>query len=71
MWLILALLTIWAVAALYVDFRIAALRIPVIVIYVIGILAILILVKRPWSAVLCFAGFLHCADVVAQPEAIE
>ncbi len=57
MWLILAVLTVWAVAALYVDFRIAALRIPVTVIYVVAILAILILVKRPWAAVLCFVGF--------------
>src|ERR1039458_5628676 len=57
MWLILALLTLWAVAALYVDFRIAALRIPVTAIYVLGILAILLMVKRPWAAVLCFAGF--------------
>ena len=57
MWLILTLLTLWAVAALYVDFRIAPLRIPVTVIYVLGILAAVILVKRPWAALLCFAGF--------------
>ena len=71
MWFILALLTLWAVAALYIDFRIAALRIPVTVIYVIGILAILILVKRPWAARVVFRRLLHCADVVAQPEAIQ
>ena len=57
MWFILALLTLWAVAALYVDFRIAPLRIPVTVLYVIGILAILIFVKRPWAALLCLAAF--------------
>ena len=57
MWFILALLTLWAVAALYVDFRIAALRIPVTVFYVVGILAVVMLVKRPWAALLCFGGF--------------
>jgi hypothetical protein len=58
MWFILALLTLWAVAALYVDFRIATLRIPVILIYVLGIIAILFKFKRSrWAAVLCFAGF--------------
>ncbi len=71
MWFILALLTVWAVAALYIDFRIAPLRIPVTVIYVIGILAILIFVKRPWAASAVFRRLLHCADVVAQPEAIQ
>lgn len=58
MWFILALVTLWAVAALYVDFRIAALRIPVTLIYVLGIIAILFKFKRSrWAAVLCFAGF--------------
>ncbi len=33
-WLILALLSLWAIAALYVDFRITALRIPITVAYV-------------------------------------
>ena len=55
---ILALLTLWAVAALYVDLRIAALRIPVALIYVLGIIAILLKVRRRrWAAALCFAGF--------------
>src|SRR5271167_4348288 len=58
MWLVLALLTLWAIAALYVDFRTAALRIPVTVIYVLAIIAILIKVKRRlWAAALCLAGF--------------
>ena len=58
MWLILALLTLWAVAALYVDCRVAALRIPVTVVYVLGIIATLLKFRRsPSSAVLCFAGF--------------
>jgi hypothetical protein len=58
MWIILALLTLWAVAALYVDLRVAALRLPVTLIYVLGIIAILLKVNRKrWAAVLCFAGF--------------
>jgi hypothetical protein len=58
MWLILAVLTLWAVSALYVDFRIEALRIPLTVIYVVAIVAILFKVKpRLWAAALCFAGF--------------
>jgi hypothetical protein len=58
MWLTLALLTLWAVAALYVDFRAPALRLPVTLIYVLAIIAILLKVKRRlWAAALCFAGF--------------
>ena len=58
MWFVLALMTLWAVAALYVDIRVAALRIPVTVIYSIVITAILVKVKPwPWAAALCFAGF--------------
>ena len=57
-WFILALLTLWAVAALYFDFRIAALRIPVTLIYVLGIIAILFKFKRSrLVSVLCLAGF--------------
>jgi hypothetical protein len=58
MWFILGLLTLWAVAALYVDLRIAALRIPVTLIYVLGIIALLIKFNRScWAAGLCFVGF--------------
>src|ERR1700722_14008661 len=58
MWFVLSLLNLWAVAALWVDFRVSALRVPVTVIYVLAILAILIKVKaRLWAAALCFVGF--------------
>jgi hypothetical protein len=58
MWFILALLTLWAVAALYVDLRIAALRVPVTLIYVLGIITILVKLKRSrWAAALCLGGF--------------
>jgi len=58
MWLVLALLTLWAVAALYVDFRVPSLRVPITAIYILGIVAILLRVKRrSWTAALFFAGF--------------
>jgi len=58
MWLLLALLTLWAVAALYVDVRIPALRIPVTLIYVIGISTILFKLKGSgWAPALCLMGF--------------
>ena len=58
MWFILTLLTLWAVAALYVDFRVPALRIPITLAYVVAILTILLTVKpRLGAAILCFAGF--------------
>jgi hypothetical protein len=58
MWFILALLTLWAVAALYVDFRIAALRIPATLIYVLGMIAILLKFRGSrWAAALCLVGF--------------
>lgn len=57
-WLVLALLTLWAVTALYVDFRIAALRIPVTLIYVVGIVTSLFKLKGSrWAAALCLMGF--------------
>ena len=58
LWFILALLTLWAVAALYVDVRIAALRIPLALTYAIGIFTILFKLKGSrWAAALCLAGF--------------
>ncbi len=57
-WLILTLLSLWAIAALYVDFRITALRIPITVAYVVVVAAILLAVKRRvLAATLCLACF--------------
>jgi hypothetical protein len=57
-WLTVAPLTLWAAAALYFDFRIKALRIPVTSIYVVGIIAILLKIEGRIAAVgLCLAGF--------------
>ncbi len=56
--MILALLSLWAVVAIYVDFRVATLRLPLAVIYVLAIIVILIKVKpRLWAGALCLAGF--------------
>jgi Domain of unknown function (DUF4105) len=58
MWALLALLTLWATAALYIDVRVAALRIPTASIYVLGIITTLFKVKRKrWAVILCFSGF--------------
>src|SRR5277367_33415 len=58
MWFVVALLTLWAVAALYVDFRIPTLRIPVTLIYVVGVIAVLFKLKGSrWAAALCLLGF--------------
>jgi len=58
MWFGLALLTLWAVAALYVDLRIPALRIPVALFYVVGMTTVLFKFKRsPWAPAFCLAGF--------------
>ena len=58
MWFILALLTLWAVAVLYVDCRISVLRIPVTLTYVLAIVAILVKFKGSrGAAALVFVGF--------------
>src|SRR5258708_12327231 len=46
-WVVLALLTLWAVAALFVDFRIPPLRIPLTLLYVLGVIPIFL--KLPHS----------------------
>jgi hypothetical protein len=57
-WVVLALLTLWAAAALFVDCRIPALRIPVTLIYVLGVMAIFVKLRRfRWAAVVYLVGF--------------
>src|SRR6267142_2242228 len=57
-WVVLALLTLWAVAALFVDFRIPALRIPLTLLYVLGVITIFVKLRRSrWAAVAYVAGF--------------
>lgn len=57
MWFILALLTLWAATALYVDLRVPAWRLPVTLSYVLGIILILLTAKSRLGAAFCFAGF--------------
>jgi hypothetical protein len=57
-WVVLALLTFWAVAALFVDCRIPALRIPLTLIYVVGVITIFVKLRRSrWAAVAYLLGF--------------
>jgi len=57
-WLVLLLLSVWAVAALYVDVRIDMLRIPMVVVYVLAVVAILRIFKLgPKAAALCLGCF--------------
>ena len=56
--LVLLLLTLWAVAALYFDVRVAWLRTPLAVVYALAVLGVWIFVKRCWlKAVLTAGGF--------------
>ena len=56
-WFVLALLIFWATAAIYIDFRIASLRVPLTLIYIL-VIAILIKFKGSrWAAILCLASF--------------
>jgi hypothetical protein len=50
--------TLWAAAALYFDVRVSWLRLPLAVIYGLGILAVWILVRRPWKMVVTGIGFM-------------
>ena len=57
-WIVLGLLILWATAAIYVDLRIPALRIPLALIYVVGIIAVFIKLKGSrWSMILGFVSF--------------
>ena len=57
-WLLLAGLSFWAMAALYIDVRLSALRLPLTIVYVVVLVAIVAKYKlRGRSALLCFACF--------------
>lgn len=57
-WLVLAVLSFWAMAALYIDVRVSALRVPLTILYLLVLAAILAKYKlRTRSALLCFACF--------------
>ncbi|MFZ0826603.1 MAG: DUF4105 domain-containing protein [Verrucomicrobiia bacterium] len=58
LWVLLALLTLWATAALYFDVRISWLQLPLVVVYGLGVLAVWVWVRRPWKALVTAGGFL-------------
>ncbi|MGO8836056.1 MAG: DUF4105 domain-containing protein [Limisphaerales bacterium] len=58
LWALLVPLTLWSVAALCFDVRISWLRLPLAVIYGLGMLVVWIWVRRPWKALITAGGFL-------------
>jgi len=60
---LLLLPTLWAAAALYFDVRLPWLRLPLAAMYVLGVLAVWVFIKRRWLAVSLTAG--GCALVLA------
>ena len=57
LWLVSGLATVWAVAALYFDVRIAWLRVPLAVVYGLGMVAVWARVRRPWKLAVTGMGF--------------
>ena len=57
LWVVLGLMTLWAVAALGIDVRIGWLRLPLAAAYALGILAAWIFVRRPWKIISTLGGF--------------
>jgi hypothetical protein len=57
LWVLLALVTLWAVAALWFDVRVSWLRVPLALIYGLGMLAVWVRVRRPWKALITAVGF--------------
>src|SRR5436189_3574600 len=53
---ILLFCTLWAAAALYFDVRIAWLRVPLAIAYLLAVLAIAIVVKGAWKRIAWAAG---------------
>ena len=61
-WLVLAVLSLWAMAALYVDVRLFALRVPLTILYAVVLVAILTKYKlHIRSVLLCFGCFAWCS----------
>jgi hypothetical protein len=57
-WLILALLSLWAMAALFIDVRFSALRLPLTILYAVILVAIFVKYKlHVRSMLLCFGCF--------------
>src|ERR1700733_15871743 len=57
-WIVLVLLSLWALAALYIDTRLSALRLPLAILYAVVLVAILVKYKLHLrSMLLCFGCF--------------
>ncbi len=57
-WFVLALLSFWAMAALYIDVRLSVLRLPLAILYAVIVAAILVKYKlHPRAMLLCFGCF--------------
>jgi hypothetical protein len=55
-WLILPVMSIWAIAALYLDFRRASLSVLLAVIYALCVLVAVYSLQRGWDKALAIAG---------------
>ena len=61
-WFVLAVLSLWAMAALYIDIRMPKFRVPLINLYAVMLVAILIKYKfHTRSALLCLGCFAWCS----------
>jgi hypothetical protein len=56
-WFVLALATLLSASALFFDVRVAWLGLPLAVVYALGIVAVWIMVRRPWKMIVTAAGF--------------
>lgn len=57
-WFVLAVLSLWAIAALYIDIRLPKVRMPLTIVYVVILVAIVTKYKfHTRSAILCFGCF--------------
>lgn len=52
-WLVLLLMTVWAIAALCFDVRIAWMRVPCAIVYLLAVLAAVVIPERFWRRVVC------------------
>jgi Domain of unknown function (DUF4105) len=55
-WLVLAMLSLWAMAAVYIDVRLSVLRLPLTILYAVILVAILVKYKLHLQSMLLFFG---------------
>ncbi len=59
LWIAVSLLNLWAIAAIYVDCRIAQLRLPLAILYVVAVTFLVIRTGR-WKLISGFGCFASC-----------